>query len=70
MIDFIEKCFAVGWTLFWFGCLAFITVGMGSSAFEGRWILFWSLGFGFLIFLAGVLLAYKNVSLYFTVQEK
>ena len=70
MIDLIEKCFAVGWTLFWFGSLAFITVGMGSSAFEGRWTLFWSLGFGFLIFLAAILIGLqKCVTIFYCTRK-
>ena len=39
MIDFIEKCFAVGWTIFWW-IFAFVTVGMCRSVLDDRWILF------------------------------
>ena len=51
MIDLIEKCFAVGWTIFFGGFFVFVTVGMCTSVLDDRWcFLVWIAKMYFIIF--------------------
>lgn len=68
MIDFIEKCFAVGWTIFWW-IFVFVTVGMCRSVLDDRWILFFGLVVLFLFFLGAFLFGLQKCISLFSIRK-
>ncbi|NSM31584.1 hypothetical protein HRE39_10400 [Enterococcus faecalis] len=69
MIDLIEKCFAVGWTIFFGGFFVFVTVGMCTSALDDRWLLFFSLVVLFLFFLGAFLFGLQKCISLFSIRK-